>query len=251
MNAEELFEEVGFTHEYRSEFEDFFRPYFDTESDLIDFFCAVFKNYKTDKRPRWMMNDIQRFVALADDIDKIRPGRDPLRILFFRVCLEALQKDSGAKKKGFFEKFETYFSEAGKQYILSNFSFTGIGVPEELEGLDRALFNTHENYQLTVMDFLCIIKATRNAVVHDGDYWSMQFFARDNESTWLTSLTTDFDVISCQPKGKELTYYFQTTLQYDQFEYYFVEACIIFLQDYIDKETHYKMVMQRNRKQRT
>lgn len=43
MNAEELFEEVGFTHEYRSEFEDFFRPYFDTESDLIDFFCAVFK----------------------------------------------------------------------------------------------------------------------------------------------------------------------------------------------------------------
>lgn len=251
MNAEELFEEVGFTHEYSSEFERFFRPYFDTESDLIDFFCAVFKNDKTDKRPRWMMNDIQRFIALADDIDIIRPGKDPLRILFFRICLEALQKDSGAKKKDFFEKFESSFSEAGKQYILSNFSFTGIDVSEELEGFDRALFNTHENYQLTVMDFLRIIKATRDAVVHDGDYWSMQFFAHDSDSTWLTDITTDEQILACQPKGKKLTYSFHTTMQYDKFEYYFVEACINFLQYYIDKETHYKMVMQRNRKQRT
>lgn len=179
-----------------------------------------------------MMNDIQRFVALADDIDKIRPGRDPLRILFFRVCLEALQKDSGAKKKGFFEKFESYFSEAGKQYILSNFSFTGIGVPEELEGLDRALFNTHGNYQITCTDFLRIIKATRDAVVHDGDYWSMQFFARDTDSIWLTSMTTDEQIISCHPKGKELIYHFQTTLQYDQFKFYFVEACLNYLKSY-------------------
>ena len=103
---------------------------------------------------------------------------------------------------------------------MSNFSFTGIGVPEELEGFDRALFNTHENYQLTVMDFLCIIKATRNAVVHDGDYWSMQFFAHDCDSTWLTEISTDEQIVSCQPakKGKELTYNFQTTLQYEQFK---------------------------------
>ena len=232
MSAEELFEEVGFVYEYRSEFERFFRPYFYSESDLINFFYAVFKNDKKDKRPRWMMNDIQRFVALADDIDTIRPGKDPLRILFFRICLEALCKDSGAPKADFFESFESFFSAAGKQYFLSHFAFTGIKVPEELEGFDRALFNTHENYQLTFMDFLRIIKATRNAVVHDGDYWSMQFFARDTDSIWLTSMTTDEQIISCHPKGKELIYHFQTTLQYDQFKFYFVEACLNYLKSY-------------------
>lgn len=105
--------------------------------------------------------------------------------------------------------------------------------------------------KITCTDFLRIIKATRDAVVHDGDYWSMQFFARDSDSTWLTDITTDEQILACQAKGKKLTYSFHTTMQYDKFEYYFVEACINFLQDYIDKETHYKMVMQRNRKQRT
>ena len=232
MNAEELFEEVGFTHEYRSEFERFFRPFFDTESDLTNFFYTVFRNDKKDKRPRWMMNDILRFVGLADDIDKIRPGRDPLRILFLRICLEALQKDSGSKKTDFFENYEASFSEAGKQYILSHFEFNDITVPDELTGIDRALFNTHEGYCITLSDFLRIVKATRNTVVHDGDYWSMQFFARDNEFTWLTSMTTDEQIISCQPRGKELTYNFQTTLQYIQFRFYFVEACVNFLKSY-------------------
>lgn len=232
MSAEELFEEVGFVYEYRSEFERFFRPYFYSESDLINFFYAVFKNDKKDKRPRWMMNDIQRFVALADDIDTIRPDKDPLRILFYRICLEALCKDSGSKSKDFFKSFESFFSDAGKQYILSHFVFTGIGIPDELVGFDRALFRTHGDYQLTFMDFLSIIKATRNAVVHDGDYWSMQFFARDEEYTWLTSMTTDDQIISCQPNGKELTYHFQTKLQYDQFKFYFVEACLNYLESY-------------------
>lgn len=232
MNAEELFEKVGFTHEYRSEFEHFFRPFFVTGSDLITFFYTVFKNDQVDKRPRWMMNDIQRFVALADDIDTIRPGRDPLRILFFRICLESLCKDSGSKRIDFFESFESFFSEAGKQYVLSHFVFTRVAVPDELTGIGRALFNTHEGYCITLSDFLRIVKATRNTVVHDGDYWSMLFFARDNEFTWLTSMTTDEQIISCQPKGKELTYNFQTTLQYKQFRFYFVEACLNYLKSY-------------------
>ena len=73
-------------------------------------------------------------------------------------------------------------------------------------------------------------------VAHDGDYWSMQFFARDNDSTWLTEITTDEQVILCQPakKGKELTYRFQTTMQYNRFEHYFVEACINYLWNYIE-----------------
>ena len=227
MNAEELFEEAGLTEEYRSELTAFYHPYFESDDELNKFFYYIFLNDNKNKKLRWMMYDIIWFVSLADDIDTIRPGKDLLRILFFRICIEALQKDSGATDSVFFKKFESSFSAAGKQYILSHFAFSGIDVPDGLVG-----FNSHKGYQLTLMDFLWIIRAMRNMVVHDGDYWSMVFFARDNEFTWLTSLTTDDQIISCQPKTKGLTYNFETTLQYDQFRFYFVEACLNYLKSY-------------------
>lgn len=236
MNTESLLEDVGFVAEYQTEFIEFYRQFFENEESLYTFFQSVFQRDNIDKRPRWMLNDILRFVSLARDIEKIRPGRDPLKILFFRICLESICKDSGSKNKEFFDTFDACFSEEGKQYILSHFVFSGIDVPNELIGIDRARFDTHEGYQLTCSDFLYIIKATRGMVAHDGDYWSMQFFARDNDSTWLTEITTDEQVISCQPakKRKELTYRFQTTMQYNRFEHYFVEACINYLWNYIE-----------------
>ena len=233
MNSDTLFEEVGFVDIYRAECEDFFRPYFENDDALYDFFCLVFKNDSVDKSPRWIMNDIWRFVSLANDIDKIRPARDPLRILFLRICLESICKDSGLTTKAFFNSFDSFFSETGTHYILTNFVFTGILVPDELTGIERAKFNTHKAYCLTCSDLLKIIYATRNMVVHGGDYWSMQFFARNTDSVWITCMTTKDEMVSCQPKGKELTYCFQTKMQYEKFVFYFVEACINYLRNYI------------------
>ncbi len=105
MNAEDLFVQVGFVQRFRAESEQFYRPYFENDAKMSYFFFSVFKNDSIDKRPRWMMNDIRRFVSLANDIDNIRPARDPLRILFFRICLEALCKDSGSQKSDFFDTF--------------------------------------------------------------------------------------------------------------------------------------------------
>lgn len=238
MNADSLFEEVGFAYEYRSESEAFYRPYFEDETALFGFFQDVFRNDSFDKRPRWIMNDIVRFVTLANDIEKIRPGRDPLRILFFRICLEAICKDSGSSAKDFYKTFDTFFSEEGEDYILSNFTFSEIYEPDDLTGIEQSLFNDHSDYQLTLQDFMNVIKATRNMVAHDGDYWSMQFFARDNDSTWLTDITTKKQIISCQLGGQDLTYGFHTTMQYEKFEYYFVEACINYLKDYIKKKNY-------------
>lgn len=234
MNADTLFEEVGFTKEYRHESESFYRPFFENENALNSFFYMVFKNDDIDKTPRKIMNHIVWFVSLANDIDIIRPGRDPLRMLFLRICLESICKTVGAKIKDFFDSFASYFSENGKQYILSHFLFTQIAIPDELEGVERLLFDTHEDYHLSIDDFLKILRATRNMVAHDGDYWSMQFFARDTDSEWLSNMTTDEKMISCQPKqkGKELTYCFQTTMQYEKFIFFFVEACINYLKCY-------------------
>ena len=235
MNYNALFEEVGFIYEYRNDFEQFFRPFFENDNKMMEFFFQVFKNDENDKRPRWMMNDIYNTVTLARDIDKIRPKRDSLRILFFRICLEAISKDSGKSNKDFFDTFDTFFSNEGKQYILSHFVFSGINIPDDITGIERASFDTYCDYQLTCADFVTIMRSTRNIVAHEGDYWSMQFFAHDSDSTWLTCITTDEEVVACQPKqkGKKLTYCFHTTMLYEMFEYYFVEACINYIMDYI------------------
>lgn len=233
MNKNELFESVGFVDEYREEFQKFYRPFFNDESALDNFFYDVFKNDVTDKKPRWIMNQIVWFVTLADDIDKIRPRRDPLRILFFKICLESICKINDLKTSDFFEKFEKCFSEEGKNYILSHFKFSFIDEPIKFNNESSVFFDNHEGYDLTISDFLLIVKATRDIVAHDGDYWSTQFFAQDNDSTWITSITTKENIISCHQgkKSEYITYHFETTMQYERFRYYFVEACINYLKE--------------------
>ena len=110
MDNNSIFEEFGFFGSYRSDFEKFYRPFFSDEAALNSFFCAVFKNSMEENKPRWILNDIFNFITLANDIEQIRPGRDPLKILFLRICLESICKDSDSKPNVFFDSFDDYFS---------------------------------------------------------------------------------------------------------------------------------------------
>lgn len=231
MTAEELFESVGFVKEYYSEMSDFYKGNFESEEDMIAFFVKVFKNDESEKTPRRMMNQVQRLVSIANDIDKIRPGRDPLRIFFIKTCLEALCALSGTKKTTFYESFPAHMSAEGRAYILDNFSLTGFD--------DVYMGHTYEaSHNLTIDDFFEIIKAVRDIVAHEGNYWEMQFFAQDDDSTWLATLETDRKILKAykyQYQDKMIrTYSFETTMQYDQFVHYFVEACIAYIIAYID-----------------
>ena len=233
MRTKELFEEVGFVGEYYSRMFDFYKDCFDSEEDMIQFFAKVFKNDKNDKTPRRMMNQVQQLVSIATDIDRIRPARDSLRIFFIKTCLEALCKLSGERKVEFYKSFPTYLSDEGKRYILDNFSLISFD--------DVYLGRTYEaSYNLTIDDFFEIIKAVRDIVAHEGNYWEMQFFAYNTADTaWIVSLDTDQKILkSYQYMCNEniiREYHFETTMQYDRFVYYFVDACISYIEAYIDK----------------
>ena len=231
MTAEELFESVGFVKEYYSEMSDFYRGNFESEEYMIAFFVKVFKNDENDKTPRRMMNQVQHLVSIANDMDKIRPGRDPLRIFFIKTCLEALCALSGTKKTTFYESFPEYMSAEGKAYILDNFSLIDFD--------DMYMGQTYEaSHNLTIDDFFEIIKAVRDIVAHEGNYWEMQFFALNDKYTLIATLETDRKILKAykyQYQDKMLrTYTFETTMQYNQFVHYFVEACIAYIVAYID-----------------
>lgn len=236
-----LFYKVGFIDQYRKEFTEFYAPYFTNEEELNNFFYQVFKNDDTNKIPKRMMNQIQRFVSLANDIDKIRPSKDALQIVFIRTCIESLCKlaNPNNKKQEDFDKtsfFSKYLDKDSKQYILDNFIFTGLEPAYKMEEKERFSFDQKEYYDLTIDDFGLILFAIRGMVVHEGDYWSMQFFAKDDEYTWCTQVTTDYKMINdYKPqKGKTVTYHFDTTLQYEKFIECFVKGCITYLQVYIE-----------------
>lgn len=233
MEREKLFEEVNFTYEYRNDMEEFYGNHFSSNDAMLEFFAKVFKDDNIDKAPRQMMNQVQRFVSLANDIDKIRPKRDPLRILFIKTCLEALCSISNMKKTDFYIAFPKYLSDEGKEYVLNNFSVSSF----------EDIYQGHQyeaSHDLTIEDFFEIIKAIRDMVVHDGDYWQMQFFAYDTDSTWLATLETKKKILKSykyQFNDKmNRIYHFSTTLQYDKFVFYFVEACINFINDYISRK---------------
>lgn len=237
-----LFEKVGFIDWYRKEFTEFYDPYFTNEEELNNFFYQVFKSDDTDKTPRRMMNQIKHFVTLANDIGIIRPSRDALQIVFIRTCIESLCKlaNKGNKQQEDEDKshfFSKYLDTQSHKYILDNFIFTGLETAYEMEEKERFLFDQKEDYDLSIDDFGLILFTIRGMAVHEGDYWSMQFFSRDNEYAWLASVTTDYKMINCYKpqKGKAVTYHFETTLEYDKFIECFVKGCICYLEKYIDR----------------
>ena len=174
--------------QYLNEIKEFYKPYFDSMQEVEKFIKNLFKLDWDDRKPRQMIFQVQRFVTLANEIDKIRPARDGLRILFLKCCMESLATLSGIKNNVFSSEFASSFSDKGKKYILSNFSLSYYTY--EIKGREH-----EESYDLTMDDFLQIIKAMRNMVVHDGNYWEMQIFAYDEVSVWLTHLETDLKIL--------------------------------------------------------
>lgn len=228
---------MGYPAELMKIFIEFYQQFFENDVELENFFENVFKFDQTNKTPRRILNQIQQLISIADDIDKIRPGRDPLRIFFMRSCLEAIYKLAGKtnKQAGIF--FEEYLCEQGKEYILSSFKLLDMEPQVELTDEKIIQFERKRVFNFELKHFAELFRSVRNNVAHEGNYYEMQFWARDNEYTWLSSCESDECVLdSALWKKKEfgvVSFHFETTMMYEKFRYYFVKGCIKFLNDYI------------------
>lgn len=212
---------------HQKELENFLRLHCVWFDDLSHLLSDAFDCKNGSPKKGHMLLQVQRFVSLADNIGKIAPPRDGLKILFLRICLESLQSISDCDKKVFYDTFADYFSDEGRNYILSHFKLLSF----EYEYCGE---NVKAQPNITLLDFLWTMKAFRDQIVHNGDYWSTQFFASNESIGWPTSLKTDTKIIkSYQYRGNgnnEIEYFFETTLNYERFIHYFVEACVNYIQ---------------------
>lgn len=227
MLSDQFFTEIE--KEYYMKLVSFYMPFFLDEAETTAFIDRMQIVDPKSRIPFQMISQVERFVTLAEDIEKIRPARDGLRIVFIKTCMESLAYLGKDKAKSFCSKLATCFSEEGEKYLLGHFRLTGF----EKRCHDNTCWASHD---LSIDDFLRVIKAVRDRTVHVGVYWGTQFFARDNDSIWVTTLITDEKILSDYQYSKKeiIEYTFETTLQFSRFKHYFVEACINYITRYVD-----------------
>lgn len=235
----EILSLMGYPVESVKIFTKFYQQFFKDNIELEKFFEKIFKFDETNKAPRRIFNQIQQLISIADDIDIIRPKRDPLRILFMRSCLEAIYKLAGLTNKEAGRFFEKYISEQGKEYILSSFKLLDMELKEELTYEKKIQFEHKKAFNFELKHFAELFRAVRNNVAHEGNYYEMQFWARDSEHSWLSSCESNECVLGDSLWKKSefgvVSFRFETTMMYEKFRYYFVEGCIKFLNEYIRK----------------
>ena len=185
----------------------------------LNSFVTILLNYSKSSVPRYMINYVERLVTLSDDIEKIRPGKDSLKIFFMVVCIESLYKLSDIKlfpnrkrdpkNEVIIDFFQSYLSEADKQYILENFR--------------------HETELITIESFALMIYQIRNNFTHEGIYW--KFLFSPNHLSFETEIYTRIR----KDDKREAKYKFDISLSYSDFREMCIKGYINFIKQYFKR----------------
>ena len=168
--------------------------------------------------PRRMLNSIQRLVTLAEDMDKIRPGKRSLSLFFLITCIEAvytLNNSMLTKQTMIIDFFTRFLSQEEKDFLFDRLAIS----KEE----DDTFFINPVNAEM----FALFLVAVRNNVAHEGDYSSIQFKAKEN------SCGVIYDVKAKLKKdegNKELIY--QIDFTYQRLKNLCVKGLIRYVENY-------------------
>ncbi len=154
-----------FTIDRTRELVSFFRHYCDSESEAKKLVEKCGNLPKEKQNARTMINLIQRLIYLADNAEKLKPGRDALKLLFLIICAEAIAKlyknfDGVGKSK---EHVKIFLSELCR--------------PDDIESLSGALAIEKEGQKqkLSLEEVIDYLYGVRCWIAHEGYYWGFHF----------------------------------------------------------------------------
>jgi uncharacterized protein YifE (UPF0438 family) len=139
---------------------DFYRPYFPTPRDAQNFVAACNVG-EAGAAAKEIMQHSRRLILLADDVARVRPGRDALPLLFLIVCAEHASKRLDGSGKGFSAHhvrnfFSTCLSEAERTRLGEAFTATDGSSVDAAAAVD-------------------VLYQVRNKIAHEGVYWEFAF----------------------------------------------------------------------------
>lgn len=217
----------------------FYTPYFNDQDSCIDYLFSVLRYEPTHTVglyegdlcaldingkvviddvfiPKRMLNAVQRFVSVAKDIDTIRPGDDPFKIIFLITCIESLQTLRGktfkTKRNMIIDFFDTFTSIADSEFISNHFE----SIPEDF-------YDMPKSGPVVLAEALYAI---RNAAVHNGDCWDLLF--PDSNMGLLINVS--------DKKRQSLHKGYINAISYSKFEHIFVRTCMNLISHYVSAE---------------
>jgi hypothetical protein len=148
----------------------FYRPYFESEKQFVDFIaiCEGLEHDDKKHRAKIMMHQGQRLISLSAHAAALDGDKDPLKLFFLIVCAEAVAKlYADYKNEGQSKKFVRYFyqrfcMDGEKRALLEGLELCG--VKPALEKVIDALYRV------------------RCDVVHEGQYWGFSFATAKHRS---------------------------------------------------------------------
>lgn len=145
---------------------DFYYPYFENQSDAKKFVESCEIQSHPNNVAKVMMHQVQRLVSLSDDMQKIRPNDDPLKILILIMCVENIAKlhDGYTGESKSWHYVEKFFKD-----FLSN---------EDKNLLSNGFVDNNDKWlrSLSFEDVVKMLYKIRCDVVHEGDYLGFSFY---------------------------------------------------------------------------
>lgn len=135
-------------------------------------------NIDNENIARRMLNNVMQMMKLADDIDIIRPDRDPLRVFFMRTCQEAIYRlyndNTNSDKINIKDFFTEFFPKQGRIYVLSSFIFKEVDYNRAPDYINKKYIDDKAWYEMDIDDFSLLFFKIRGMVTHEGDFWSVK-----------------------------------------------------------------------------
>ena len=203
----------------------FYALHLKSEEKAQSFFDEVVAKTTTEHPYRAMMNQVERFVSLATEM-QTKEQSDALALSFLKTCMETLASFAGLETIPFCQSFAKCFSNQAEEYVFKNLEVEVV-LNDESIGFPEGC---------TIDECLVLVKAFRDSAVHEGKCWSSQFFAL-YKGRALFSVIQSETSIARVPKDKHgaFDYCITTKLWYDDFIDYFVEACVGFIKSLMNR----------------
>lgn len=191
-----------------------FRKYFESDEKLDEF---INKNLDVSKGniQRRSINNIQRLVALADELIIVKPGKYDLAIFFLLSCIESLYTLNDykmQKQEMIIDFFENYITDDECNFLIKSIMVSSRTLPYD--------------YEITIERFSLLLVAIRNHVTHEGVYWNSHFIAE--EANERTPIMNSF-LAKPDKNSKAQKVVFTNTMKFSELRDIFIKGFICFV----------------------
>jgi hypothetical protein len=160
----------------------FYNPYFENQDEAKKFVGSCETQTYPDNAAKVMMHQVQRLVSLSDDMQKIRPNNEPLKLLILIMCVENIAKlHDGYTRENFSKKYVTKF-------------FNDFLSDTDKDLLRNGFIDCNDKW-LRPMSFDNVVRMLykiRCDVVHEGNYLSFSFY--DGKTEMLEMIDQSYAV---------------------------------------------------------